>query len=895
MYKFFERHKTAIIWAIVIAFLIGGVGLIGLNQAGVFRSPSNTGQEVTSAVTVNGSKILRTEVDNAATNIANQYRQYYQQLGMDPSTLFAGANGAYFQLSLEAQAVQGLIRQELYEQQAKQKKIQVSSKNVESEADKQYNDLLESNNITEEQLITYLQGQNRTLVEFKKEIQSSVEVQLRDEALRSEVVGDIEPSDEELTAYFKEHESDYSEDEQVRASHILVAELETANEIVQELKNGADFAELAAQYSTDPGTKEEGGDLGWFGRGQMVPEFEDAVFAMEVGQISQPVKTQYGYHIIKLTDRKDPHIPDLSEVKDEVRDDYLEEMRDKKFDEWYAGIYEQADISIKMPVVNAYLIQQQDQDMGLAEFERVFDEGLSDDPYLPYYIGRIYEARMTDAEEEKEALQAKEDQTDTENQRLEELAQQIEDDKANALDGYLKALENADTDEKFLERVLALAPDSTTAIYLYGKLLAERGDTIGADSRFQEAISKDPEYVPAYIGSGDMAMANSNYNRAVAQYSAALERREGDIGIMTKLAEAYLALRDTDGAQKVLDQIAEVDPENIKLVVGLGDLAYERLMAVKEERDTLADKGDFTEDEKAELESLNAQLAQYKEEAVEHYKKAISRGGSLDLYIKLGNAYLAGGFLDEASQSFRHVILRSPYKARAYSGLAATLLEQGDEEGAIRNYRTAFARTFDDAEKEDIGEMLISLVPDDMSMRLQLASVYASEYKWSAAIKQYAIVLDADPASLEASASLEAYRGISEAYKWRTEYDTAIDYLKRGVDNCSDVVDKIDLYSRIVDINQTQVGQSNPLGEDGLDALFQLANLYLEQGDEEAAKEKLQRLASDAPDYREQEVEELLVQVGVTPEPVQTQSETAQPDESESDMEQPTPGSSDGP
>jgi parvulin-like peptidyl-prolyl isomerase len=282
MYRFFERHKKAIIWSIVIAFLIGGVGLIGLNQAGMFRSSSGTDQEASSVATVNGSKIMRAELDNAATNMANQYRQYYEQLGMDPSSLFNGASGAYFQLSLEAQAMQALIRDMLYAQQAKLNKINVPSENIEAEVDNQYNNLLSSNNITEEQLITYLEGQNMTLGGFKQQIRDSVEVQLRNQALREEVIGDIKPSDEQLAAYFEEHKANYSEDEQVKASHILVDDLETANQVRKELENGADFARLAKEYSTDPGTKEEGGDLGWFGRGRMVPEFEEAVFAMGI-------------------------------------------------------------------------------------------------------------------------------------------------------------------------------------------------------------------------------------------------------------------------------------------------------------------------------------------------------------------------------------------------------------------------------------------------------------------------------------------------------------------------------------------------------------------------------------------------------------------------------------
>ena len=889
MYKFFERHKKTIIWSIVIAFLIGGVGLIGLNQAGTFRRSSDTSQEGSVAATVNGTKILRSELDKAASNLSTQYRNYYQQMGQDPSALFAGASGAYFQLSLEGQAMEQLIREALYAQQAKQRKISIAAKDIDAEADKEYNNLLSQYKITEDQLVTYLQGQNKTLEQFKKEMRDNVAVQMRDKALRDAVVGNIEPTDDELEAYFEKNISNYTEHEQVKASHILVPDLDTANKVLDELKNGADFAELAEKYSTDTGTKDKGGDLGWFGRGRMVKEFEDAAFSLKVGEISQPVKTQYGYHIIKVTDHKDAHTPSLADVKTQVHDDYVTDTGDAKFKDWYNGIRAQAEVTINMPLVNAYLMEQQDKDKGLAEFERVLDEGLSDDPYLPYYIGRIYEAKMTAAQQEKKTLDDKTDKTDADNEQIATLTKQIEDAKAKALSAYLKALENTDTDEKFLQRVLTLAPDSTTAIYLYGKLLAERGDTLGADTRFQEAISKDKTYVPAYIGSGDMAMESANYERAVKQYQAALDLRPGDVSILTKLASAYLALKDLDGAQKTLDQIAQQDPENIKLIIGLGDLAYQRLTLAVSERDALNAKTDRTADDDARLKELNDQIPAYEKEAVDQYNKAIARGGSLDVYIKLGNAYLAGGDLDDAKQNFQHVILRSPYKADAYSGLAETLMQQGDQEGAIENYRLAFSRTFDDAKKEQLGSKLVTLVPDDMDLKLKLAAVYAGEYKWSAAIKQYAAVLDARPDSLE------AYRGIAEAYKWRTEYDTAIDYLKRALDHATDDADKIDLYNKIVDINQAQVGQDKPLTESGLDALFQLGTLYMAQGDEDNAKEKLQKLASDAPDYRATEVAAMLVKLGVTP-ATQTPSETVEPQtpQTGSNTEQPTQGTSDG-
>ncbi len=90
----------------------------------------------------------------------------------------------------------------------------------------------------------------------------------------------------------------------VRASHILVETEEQAKDLYEQIQNGADFAELAMEYSQCP-SKRDGGDLRFFGRGMMVKPFEDAAFDLEVGQISEPVQTQFGWHLIKLTDKKD--------------------------------------------------------------------------------------------------------------------------------------------------------------------------------------------------------------------------------------------------------------------------------------------------------------------------------------------------------------------------------------------------------------------------------------------------------------------------------------------------------------------------------------------------------------------------------------------------------------
>ncbi|TMW71010.1 peptidylprolyl isomerase [Alteribacter natronophilus] len=134
----------------------------------------------------------------------------------------------------------------------------------------------------------------------------------------------IEVTDEEIEARYADMNTE------VEASHILVDDSDTAEEVKTLLDEGADFSELAAEYSTDPSNSDSGGDLGFFATGMMVPEFEEAAFSMDPGDISDPVATQFGYHIIKVTDKRDPGDSEesLEEQKREIRNSIVNEKVD---------------------------------------------------------------------------------------------------------------------------------------------------------------------------------------------------------------------------------------------------------------------------------------------------------------------------------------------------------------------------------------------------------------------------------------------------------------------------------------------------------------------------------------------------------------------------------------
>jgi foldase protein PrsA len=149
---------------------------------------------------------------------------------------------------------------------------------------------------------------------FKESLKTSM---LQEKAALKE----IKVTDEEVKKYYDEQYKP-----QIKARHILVADEATANEVKSKLDAGEKFEDLAKQYSTDTASAELGGDLDWFGAGAMVPEFEEAAYALEVNAISAPVKSEFGYHIIQVTDKKE------KEAFDKVKDEMEYQLKSSKLD-----------------------------------------------------------------------------------------------------------------------------------------------------------------------------------------------------------------------------------------------------------------------------------------------------------------------------------------------------------------------------------------------------------------------------------------------------------------------------------------------------------------------------------------------------------------------------------
>jgi peptidyl-prolyl cis-trans isomerase C len=182
-----------------------------------------------------------------------------------------------------------------------------------------YEQALKQNNITEEQL--------------REDIRENLPVQ----EVQERVTGEAEPSDEEIQNYYeKNKEAQFTTPEQRCVRHILFNkdQKEKAEDIKKQLENGGDFAKLAKENSQDPGSAAQGGDLGCLGKGETVPEFEQAAFGAERGEIVGPVQTEFGYHILQVTDVKPEQTRSLQEVESQIRAQLASEKQSEAFNKW---------------------------------------------------------------------------------------------------------------------------------------------------------------------------------------------------------------------------------------------------------------------------------------------------------------------------------------------------------------------------------------------------------------------------------------------------------------------------------------------------------------------------------------------------------------------------------
>lgn len=223
----------------------------------------------------------------------------------------------------------------------------------ESEIDKAVENIKRNNNFTDKILEEVLKREGLSIGDYREKMKNQMMIQ----RITSMEAPGAEVSDGEVRGFYEDNRELFMKPGRVRASHIILlakendmdAEKESRGKLIgilTEVKSGADFYELAKKYSQD-GSSKSGGDLGWFLKGQMLPEFEKKAFSMQVGEVSDIVRTKYGFHIIKVTGKEEPTPVAFEDIKDRVINSLKEEKFREKRKAWLDGLRAKAYVEIK--------------------------------------------------------------------------------------------------------------------------------------------------------------------------------------------------------------------------------------------------------------------------------------------------------------------------------------------------------------------------------------------------------------------------------------------------------------------------------------------------------------------------------------------------------------------
>jgi peptidyl-prolyl cis-trans isomerase C len=181
----------------------------------------------------------------------------------------------------------------------------------------------------------------------EEDLRAQLRDQLPVQKVQERVAGGAEPSQEEVKRFYDENkELQFTTPERRCARHILFNKDQKAKaeEVKGQLQNGADFAELAREFSQDPQSAQNGGDLGCLGKGETVPSFEEALFNAQQGEIVGPVETEFGYHLVEVTEIRQKSTQPLEEVEDQIREQLSADIRAEEFAAWVQKQKEQRDV-----------------------------------------------------------------------------------------------------------------------------------------------------------------------------------------------------------------------------------------------------------------------------------------------------------------------------------------------------------------------------------------------------------------------------------------------------------------------------------------------------------------------------------------------------------------------
>lgn len=281
------------------------------------------------AARVNGEEISRAELDEQVDILRAQSPQ-----------MFEGEEGEVRILDFKRRLLESMIDNILVRQAAEERGITVSDEEIDLQIEE-----LKVGFPGEEEFNVALADANLTIDDLRDQLRE----QLITQRLMEELVGDDEVTDSEIEDYYEANQAQFAEQAATRSSHILfdIDDRDTAEEVLEEIRGGGDFAELAREHSIDPGSASQGGDLGWSDPARpFVPEFTEAMEDLDVGEVSELVQTDFGWHIIKIDERRDERQRPLSDVSDQISQMILQGRNADAYQSFLDEIRARAEIEI---------------------------------------------------------------------------------------------------------------------------------------------------------------------------------------------------------------------------------------------------------------------------------------------------------------------------------------------------------------------------------------------------------------------------------------------------------------------------------------------------------------------------------------------------------------------
>ncbi len=397
----FGSAMAIILWIIVLIFVVGTYYMYGPSGGG--------GQQGQGAATRKVGALIAKADGVAITRQEYEYRIYYANKSQNSPDL---TRMRY----LKTDILDSLVDRELQRAAAKAEGIQVSNADIAAKKDEIVEEILANQYADQALLHKVLKKDNISLDEFKNQLRNDTDrmpdaKQLRETLLFEKLQDSVEagvnvteaqvrnsyrevharhilisPDDIIAEAMAPEDKTDDGSDETVAPPEPMTEEeakakaREIAADLKKQLDEGADFAKLAEENSDDPGSAAKGGDLDWFTRDRMIKEFSDVAFALEPGQISDPVETQFGLHIIKVEETRDAVPEDFDANKQHYTDEVTKKLKDQAWQKYQQDLRDAATIEILDPELQAYDILKKDPTGGVEQAAQLLALAAEQDP-----------------------------------------------------------------------------------------------------------------------------------------------------------------------------------------------------------------------------------------------------------------------------------------------------------------------------------------------------------------------------------------------------------------------------------------------------------------------------------------------------------------------------------